>query len=616
MLPQETIMTMAQSGQIPVAFVAPILAEKAEASQRAVEAEAMMAQEQMPPGSVIEKIIAQNAANETQANMPMMAPPMPEAQGNMPMMGAQMPQMSQMSQMPQPEDVGIGALPIPDGMIPGLAGGGIIAFKEGDLVEDEVDLNEITRGIDAASGIDSLNSGEVDLNEITRGIDAASGRNLTGKFSGLGEEAQVLAEERNRFLGPNQSVADLIAYNKEAEKRAAERAKSQFNTRLIEAGLLGLSGDSEYFGVNMGRMAPAVKGMSEDTEKQAEAKEARIKSELAAKGIERKEGEASFSQALAQRTADLDAAAKAEAARIAAGKPTDMRNYVNDFVNSARAQGDDKTPETVLRQRGAENYLALQGAALQRANIAGYAAETTAQSKAREFADRARDNVDNSLGKNYYSNENKRLRDLQKEDKKNRKEGKESNLAEQYMQDLYDREEARIKGSDGKPKPEAEAKPEVGTKPDAAKPAAPPAPPSINVGNDITTERLTGAELEKRIAELKDHPNRAKLEARLRASEADFKKRIAAEKSPKKVTSQADFDNLPEGTVYQLPNGVKGIKGGVAQSSVATPSPSAAAKPTIQSVKGAPAGATIGNLVEGKGYQVLDRNGKVIGYAR
>jgi hypothetical protein len=35
MLPQETIMTMAQSGQIPVAFVAPILAEKAEASQRA-----------------------------------------------------------------------------------------------------------------------------------------------------------------------------------------------------------------------------------------------------------------------------------------------------------------------------------------------------------------------------------------------------------------------------------------------------------------------------------------------------------------------------------------------------------------------------------------------------
>jgi hypothetical protein len=141
MLPQETIMTMAQSGQIPVAFVAPILAEKAEASQRAVEVEAMMAQEQMPPGSVIEKIIAQNAANEAQTNMPMMAPPMPEAQDNMPMMGAQMPQMPQMpqmSQMPQPEDVGIGALPVPDEMIPGLAGGGIIAFQNKGFVEGEL----------------------------------------------------------------------------------------------------------------------------------------------------------------------------------------------------------------------------------------------------------------------------------------------------------------------------------------------------------------------------------------------------------------------------------------------------------------------------------------------
>jgi hypothetical protein len=42
MLPQETIMTMAQSGQIPVAFVAPILAEKAEASKEPSNAEAMM----------------------------------------------------------------------------------------------------------------------------------------------------------------------------------------------------------------------------------------------------------------------------------------------------------------------------------------------------------------------------------------------------------------------------------------------------------------------------------------------------------------------------------------------------------------------------------------------
>jgi hypothetical protein len=249
MLPQETIMSMAQSGQIPVAFVAPILAEKAEQAKASANAAAMSEQQQMPPGTVLESLIAQNAANEAQEDMPMMAS---EAQGNMSMMGAQM-----------PEDVGIGALPVPDEMIPGLAGGGIIAFQNRGLVEGQE----------------------------------------SNMYQGLGEEAAALRAAKEAFVGPNQSVADLIAYNQEAEKRAAERAKSQFNTRLIEAGLLGLGGDSEYFGVNMGRMAPAVRGMSEDTEKQAEAKEARKKSELDAKGIERKEKETTFGQTLADRAA-------------------------------------------------------------------------------------------------------------------------------------------------------------------------------------------------------------------------------------------------------------------------------------------------------------------------
>jgi hypothetical protein len=122
MLPQETIMSMAQSGQIPVAFVAPILAEKAEQAKASANAAAMSEQQQMPPGTVLESLIAQNAANEAQEDMPMMAQ---YQRLNMPMMGAQM-----------PEDVGIGALPIPDEMIPGLAGGGIIAFQNRGLVED------------------------------------------------------------------------------------------------------------------------------------------------------------------------------------------------------------------------------------------------------------------------------------------------------------------------------------------------------------------------------------------------------------------------------------------------------------------------------------------------
>jgi hypothetical protein len=205
-----------------------------------------------------------------------------------------------------PEDVGIGALPVPDEMIPGLAGGGIIAFQNRGLVEGQE----------------------------------------SNMYTGLSEDIAALQAAKEAFVGPNQSVADLIAYNQEAEKRAAERAKSQFNTRLIEAGLLGLGGDSEYFGVNMGRMAPAVKGMSEDTEKQAEAKEARIKSELAAKGIERKEKETTFGQTLADRAGREKIAPEAargareiQAAAKATGAPvptfTEALRQYSDFATRA-----------------------------------------------------------------------------------------------------------------------------------------------------------------------------------------------------------------------------------------------------------------------------------------
>jgi len=104
MLPQETIMAMAQAGQIPVAFVAPILGEKAQQAQAGANVAAMAAQQQMPPGSVLEGILAQNAANEAKAQMP--------------------------------EDMGIGTLPVSEDMVPEYAGGGIVAFEVGGSVDD------------------------------------------------------------------------------------------------------------------------------------------------------------------------------------------------------------------------------------------------------------------------------------------------------------------------------------------------------------------------------------------------------------------------------------------------------------------------------------------------
>ena len=50
---------------------------------------------------------------------------------------------------------------------------------------------------------------------------------------------------------------------------------------------------------------------------------------------------------------------------------------------------------------------------------------------------------------------------------------------------------------------------------------------------------------------------------------------------------------------------------------LAAAKPSASTKaPDISTVKGAPAGATIGAFVQGQGYEVKDSKGKLIGYAK
>ena len=203
MLPQETIMTMAQAGQIPVAFVAPILAQKADQAQTGAEIAAMAAQQKMPAGTVLEGLLAQNAANEAREAMPQM-----------------------------PEEMGIAALPVSEDIMPGYAGGGIVAFEKG---------------------------GDIDYSQ----------------FGDLGEELKRQEEINRMYLGDNEA----LRVEREGMDEAARRQK---NFRLMQMGLLGLGGTSPYFGVNLSKMAPAVEGMAED-----EAAQLKRKVELA--GTERAE---------------------------------------------------------------------------------------------------------------------------------------------------------------------------------------------------------------------------------------------------------------------------------------------------------------------------------------
>ena len=114
-LPQQQLMAMAQQGRIPADMLPIILNEKAQMAQAAANMQAM--QQPMPP-SVVEQAMAINAQSET--------PEMPEQS----MMGAE-PQQG-MSSM----DTGVASLPVEDSMY-NMAGGGIVAFKEGGKSEED-----------------------------------------------------------------------------------------------------------------------------------------------------------------------------------------------------------------------------------------------------------------------------------------------------------------------------------------------------------------------------------------------------------------------------------------------------------------------------------------------
>ena len=119
-----------------------------------------------------------------------------------------------------------------------------------------------------------------------------------------------------------------------------------------------------------------------------------------------------------------------------------MRQYVSDFVKAARARGDKETPDEVLRTQGADRYLQLYGAAGARGAAALTTAETNVTKAQTDLYDKARDNIDNMLNKNYNSPENKKLRALQKEDKLNN-----TNKAKEYKDGLIATEEQRLKGA-------------------------------------------------------------------------------------------------------------------------------------------------------------------------
>jgi hypothetical protein len=143
-LPQAMIMQMAQRKQIATEMVAPILARKAEMIDATAKTKAM--QGGVPPTSVMEQIIAQNAQSEH--------PPMHHQ------MQQPMPQQMQQPMPQQMADTGVAQLPIPDRE---YAGGGIIAFADGGLSDEDQDYEDSLEEADYNSMIErAMNAGEED----------------------------------------------------------------------------------------------------------------------------------------------------------------------------------------------------------------------------------------------------------------------------------------------------------------------------------------------------------------------------------------------------------------------------------------------------------------------
>jgi hypothetical protein len=132
-LPQAMIMQMAQKKQIDKEMLAPILARKAEMMEAVSRSKSLQQPVNQP--SVMEQVMAQNIQAENPANtVPQMPQQMPQQ------MPPQMPPQVMPQQMPA--EAGVAQLPIPQRQ---YAGGGIVAFAKGDLIDldEDEDDNDI-----------------------------------------------------------------------------------------------------------------------------------------------------------------------------------------------------------------------------------------------------------------------------------------------------------------------------------------------------------------------------------------------------------------------------------------------------------------------------------------
>lgn len=324
------------------------------------------------------------------------------------------------------------------------------------LIKDP-NVDPMTKAL-AQKELDSRPGAEPQVNPATAGLpalntgDMYSGMDVKGAAGGgiiafAGDETSVV---------PKPAFDPYEDYVAAREKLRKQSEKAEFNPNAALGRALLPAAQSMMLGKRTGGgglsdiIAGAAPGITKGAEMYVGEKAAANKAQ----------------QAAAEKEAELSAGIyKGDiAAKASVAKPTDMRQYVNDYVKSKRASGDTTTPEEVLRTEGGERYLKLYGAAGARGAAALTTAETGRDRQETDLYDKARDNIEKSLSDNPMGIEAKKLTALRRKDKL---EG--TDKAGEYKKKLIADEEARLK------KREAPAAPKPGatnTSSDTGKPGA------------------------------------------------------------------------------------------------------------------------------------------------
>ena len=290
-----------------------------------------------------------------------------------------------------------------------------------------------------AGAMDTLNAASGGIVAFAGDTDGSQVKDTTPNMFSLDpeEEKRLRQQYIDMYKGqretagigaPKAGLADILALEKAGLAKEREQARG-YDLMRFGARLASQAGPTLYAAAKAGEAT--LPGMIE-SEKELKGREREINKGMAEiKEGERlmKVGDITAGNAMFEKGQE-----RISKEKIAGMKsPGEMLAYANNYLASRRAAGDTRD-ENIIREEGMNALLGLRGASAQRA-------ATQADIAGTNLYDKARDNVDNSLSKNFNSPENKELRRLQKDDRKNG-----TSTANAYLQELYRKEERRMKG--------------------------------------------------------------------------------------------------------------------------------------------------------------------------